>query len=77
MAVVSLWGELVGAVSWLADEGYAVFEYAPSFLEKGLDISPIHMSITEARRGDGLFMFPALRKDTFYPVRMVMSRPMR
>lgn len=64
-AVVTLWGKQVGAVSWLVDEGYAVFEYEPSFLAKGMDISPIHMGIAEARRGDGLFTFPALNKDTF------------
>jgi serine/threonine-protein kinase HipA len=64
-AVVKLWGEVVGAVSWLDDSSYAVFEYDPAFLSKGLDIAPIHMGLAEARRGDGIFQFPALNKDTF------------
>jgi serine/threonine-protein kinase HipA len=64
-AVVTLWGDTVGAVSWLDDRGYAVFEYDQDFLKKGLDVSPIHMSLNDARSGDGLFSFPSLNKDTF------------
>ncbi len=50
-AVVSLWGHTVGAVSWLDDRGYGVFEYDPAFLTKGLDISPLHMGLEVARNG--------------------------
>lgn len=64
-AVVKLWGDDVGAVSWLDDPGYAVFEYDPAFVKKGLDISPLHMSLDEAKRGDGIFSFPQLNKQTF------------
>ncbi|UCE88945.1 MAG: type II toxin-antitoxin system HipA family toxin [Pseudomonadota bacterium] len=64
-ALVRLWGEEVGAVSWLEDRAVGVFEYAPTFLEKGLDISPLHMALAEARSGDGIFSFPALNRDTF------------
>ncbi|KAF0192803.1 MAG: hypothetical protein FD165_573 [Gammaproteobacteria bacterium] len=64
-AIVKLWGDTVGAVSWLADRGYGIFEYAPDFLRKGLDVSPIHMSLDDARKGDGKFSFPALNKATF------------
>lgn len=64
-AFVKLWGETVGAVSWLADRSYGVFEYDPEFLKKGLDIAPIHMGLNEARQGDGLFAFQSLNKETF------------
>ena len=64
-AEVSLWGQLVGAVSWQDDRGYAVFEYAPAFLRTGLDISPIHMGFETAQSGDGLFAFPELSRNTF------------
>lgn len=64
-SVVTLWGDTVGAVSWLDDRAYGVFEYDPEFLNKGLDVSPIHMSLEDARKGDGIFAFPALNKDTF------------
>jgi len=64
-AEVRLWGELVGAVSWLEDRGYGIFEYDRGFINTGLDIAPIHMSLDDARKGDGIFSFPALNKATF------------
>ena len=64
-ARVMLWGEMVGAVSWLDDRGHAVFEYDPEFLNKGLDVSPLHMGLEEARRGGGIFAFPDLGRATF------------
>lgn len=64
-ASVLLWGEPVGAVSWLADRGVALFEFEPAFLNKGLDISPIHMALQSAQQGDALFSFPALNRETF------------
>ncbi len=64
-ALVRLWGEVVGAVSWLDDLGYGVFEYDRTFLTKGIDVSPIHMSLDDARNGDGIFSFPSLNRHTF------------
>lgn len=64
-AVVRLWGEVVGAVSWLEDRAYSVFEYDPAFLQRGLDIAPLHMSIDDAIDGDGRFSFPALNRETY------------
>jgi serine/threonine-protein kinase HipA len=64
-AVVRLWGDEVGAVSWLEDQGYGVFEYDSTFLRKGLDLSPIHMGLESARAGDGIFFFPGLNRETF------------
>ncbi|MGD8934152.1 MAG: type II toxin-antitoxin system HipA family toxin [Gammaproteobacteria bacterium] len=64
-AIVKLWGDVVGAVSWLEDRAYSVFEYEPAFLQKGLDISPVHMSIDDAVNADGRFAFPSLNKDTY------------
>jgi len=65
-AVVKLWGDQVGAVSWLEDRACGVFEYDPAFLKKGLDISPLHMGLDEAGKGDGIFSFPGLNKETFW-----------
>lgn len=64
-ALVYLWGDIVGAVSWLDDKAYSIFEFAPAFLKQGLDISPLHMSIDDAINGDGRFSFPFLNKDTY------------
>jgi serine/threonine-protein kinase HipA len=64
-ARVLLWGDDIGAVSWLPDRGYGLFEYEPSFLRKELDVSPVHMGLANARQGDRLFSFPGLNKETF------------
>ncbi len=64
-AIVKLWGDVVGAVSWLDDRDYSVFEYEQTFLNKGFDVSPIMMSLNDARTGDAKFSFPSLNKDTF------------
>jgi serine/threonine-protein kinase HipA len=64
-AVVKLWGRDVGAVSWLAQRGYALFEFEPAFVRTGLDISPVHMPVAQAGRGDALYSFPGLSRETF------------
>ncbi len=64
-ALIKLWGDTVGAVSWLEDRGYGIFEYDRSFLNKGLDVSPIMMSLDSARAGDGKFAFASLNKETY------------
>lgn len=65
-ARVILWGDLVGAVSWLKDRNAGVFEYDLAFLKKGLDISPLHMGLDVAVKGDGIFFFPQLKKETYF-----------
>ncbi len=64
-AKIKLWDNDVGAVTWVADNDYAIIEYEPSFLKKGLDISPIRMSIEQAKNSDGRFFFSSLNKETF------------
>ncbi|MEA1889469.1 MAG: type II toxin-antitoxin system HipA family toxin [Pseudomonadota bacterium] len=64
-AIVKLWGDTVGAVSWLEDRAYGIFEYDRDFLNKGLDISPVYMGLNDGRNGDGQFSFPGLSKETF------------
>ena len=59
VAEIKLWGELVGAVQWDDLRKTASFQYSPAFIKKGIDLSPIKMSITE---GDRIFSFPKLRK---------------
>ncbi|MDR1882864.1 MAG: type II toxin-antitoxin system HipA family toxin [Prevotella sp.] len=46
---VKLWGMDAGYLSWDKKAGVAVFEYEPSFLEQGLDIAPLTMSINSPR----------------------------
>jgi serine/threonine-protein kinase HipA len=58
-AFVKIWGELVGAVAWDPDTGYATFEYDSTFKNKGWDLSPLQMPLKAA---SNRFSFPALRK---------------
>lgn len=46
---VKLWGKDVGYLSWDKKAGVAIFEYEPSFLELGLNIAPLTMSIDSPR----------------------------
>ncbi len=63
-AYVKIWGEVVGAVTWLEERGYAVFEYEPDFFKNGWDIAPIHMGISTAQPGEN-FYFPEIDEHTF------------
>ena len=46
---VKLWGMDVGYLSWDKKERTAVFEYELSFLDRGLDIAPLTMSVDSPR----------------------------
>jgi len=59
VAEIKLWGELVGAVRWDAQQQLATFQYSPDFLKKEWNIAPIKMPTTEGSR---IFSFPELRK---------------
>lgn len=60
VAEVKIWGEFAGAVAWDEETSYATFEYDPSFLQFGWDLSPLKMPVASASRP---FSFPELRKD--------------
>jgi len=47
--LVKLWGMPVGYLTWDKKADSAVFEYEPEFLNKGLDIAPLTMSINSPR----------------------------
>ena len=64
-AWVKIWDRIVGAVAWDADRGYAAFEYDPHFVQSGLELSPLKMSLEEARTSQTIFQFRTLSKDTF------------
>ena len=64
VAEVWLWGQRAGAVA-LDETGIGVFEYDSAFLKLGLDVAPLMMPLSEARRGHDLYSFAALNKETF------------
>ncbi len=57
---VILWGSVIGAVSWLEDREIGVFQYAPDFLNSGIQLSPLMMPLR-----DFPYEFPALSRNTF------------
>jgi len=59
VAEVKIWGELAGAVRWDEEQQLGYFQYDPNFIEKGWDLSPIKMPITN---GNTIYSFPELRK---------------
>ena len=61
LAEVKLWGRTIGAVSWDESIGLAAFEYAPSFLNSGIEVAPMTMPLS-----DRIYSFPALPRETFY-----------
>lgn len=40
-AIIKLLEQEVGAVTWLEEQNYAIFEFTKRFLESGLDVSPL------------------------------------
>ena len=64
VAEVWLWGHRAGAVA-LDEADIGVFEYDSAFLKLGLDVAPLMMPLSEARRGHVLYSFAALNKETF------------
>lgn len=64
-AFVRIWGNIVGAVAWQEEKNHAIFEFEPQFLKQGLDLSPVHMGLDRAIRGETKFAFPNLDWYTF------------
>lgn len=65
-AWVKIWDKVVGAVAWDTGQQYATFEYDPEFLNEGLDLAPIQMSLHETRNGSRDYTFRTLPRETFY-----------
>ncbi len=45
LAKVYIWGEYAGAVLWNESTGTATFEYEPSFVKNGWNLSPLRMPV--------------------------------
>ncbi|AQS36052.1 HipA-like protein [Shewanella psychrophila] len=58
VARVNIAGELVGALS--IDKGICSFQYADGWLNKGIEISPIHLPLN-----DKIYSFPRLNTETY------------
>lgn len=59
-ASVVLWDRVVAAVSWIHEDGFAVFQYDPEFANSEFQLSPLTMPLSSEP-----YSFPALPKNTF------------
>jgi serine/threonine-protein kinase HipA len=59
-ASVRLWGREIGAVSWDADREVGVFQYAPEFVDSGIQVAPLTMPLRAEP-----YSFPELPRGTF------------
>jgi serine/threonine-protein kinase HipA len=59
-ALLKIWGETVGAVLWDEATQVASFEYTPSFVLNGYELSPLKMPL----RQNTIYTFPELRPKT-------------
>lgn len=59
VALVKIWGELVGAIRWDEQQQLGYFQFDANFLKNGWDLSSIKMPI---RDGSRIYSFPELRK---------------
>jgi len=57
---VNYQGHEVGAVSFDTDKGIGAFEYSPSFIEQGVELSPLKMPLSKQ-----IYSFPSLDFNTF------------
>ncbi len=60
-AEVRLWGSAIGAVALEDGNEVADFQFAPKFLESGVEPSPLVMPLSSR-----VYRFPALRRESFY-----------
>lgn len=73
VARVNMFGHPVGTFRW--DERYAVarFEYAPGFVARGLEPSPLLMPVREGR----VYSFAGLNRDTFMGLPGMLAEHLR
>lgn len=64
LALVRLWGQLVGAVRWDATRSLATFAYDPAFVRFNRDVAPLMMPLPT--RADQVYAFPQLNPDTYH-----------
>lgn len=60
-ADIVLWGNTIGSAAWDADRQLALFEYAPDFLDSGIELAPLTMPLREQ-----VYAFSELARESFH-----------
>jgi serine/threonine-protein kinase HipA len=63
-AFVKIWGTTAGAIAWDDATGVGSFEFEPSFLKTGPDLSPLMMPLTGSE--GRIWSFPELRRSEVF-----------
>ena len=63
-ASVNLWGQRIGTVRWDVETFVAYFSYAPEFIRRGLNVSPLIMPLSGGP--EKVYDFPLLNRATFH-----------
>ena len=58
---IVLWGNTVGSAAWDAERELALFEYAPDFLQSGIQLAPVTMPLDPK-----IYSFPELPRESFH-----------
>lgn len=61
LAEVRLWGRTIGAVALVESADTATFQFAPDFVQSGIELSPLAMPLSER-----IYTFPELKHQTFH-----------
>lgn len=72
-ASIKLWNKLIGAVLWNKNTETATFEFDSSFVNNEWDVAPITMPLEEIKRGNRIYEFKRLGKETFYGLPGLLS----
>lgn len=64
-AIINVWGNIAAYIVWDEKRNMGVFEYEPEFLQKALDLSPLHMPVSQAFNQTLPYSFPYLDKKVF------------
>jgi len=59
-ADIILWGNPIGSATWDASRELALFQYAPDFLDSGIQLAPLTMPLREQ-----VYSFPELARESF------------
>ncbi|MGI8583947.1 MAG: type II toxin-antitoxin system HipA family toxin [Chitinophagaceae bacterium] len=65
-AKVNVWSQFVGALLWDDTIGVGSFEFDTSFIKTALDLSPLKMPLDELQKGNRIYSFPDLPKQTYH-----------
>jgi len=66
---VHLWGEMIGAVALDPGYGFYAFRFTREFRQRGIELSPLHMPVSE----DRTFIFPDLPEATYKRLPALLS----